>query len=125
MGGQFILVVDDDPAVARSLAGVFESAGYQAVTAPDGATALKIASGVAIDLALVDVRLPDSDGIQTAVEIYKKLPNCKILLVSGVEDPNEKPQKARSDGINFEILAKPIPPPELLKKVESLLSQAA
>lgn len=117
-----ILVVDDNIGVAETLTWVLQDAGYAATFALSSKAAIGIASGIPLDLAVVDVTLPDLDGIKTAVEICKRIPTCRILLMSGDTESAPLLEGARRDGIKFEILAKPIPPSELLPKLESLLA---
>lgn len=114
-----VLVVDDHEAVARTLAWVLEASGYITAVAYSGKDALGIASGIVADLALVDVGLPDVNGIKVAVEICKRLPHCRILLISG--DPESAPLIEQQN--RFEVLAKPVEPPELLKRVAALMSR--
>jgi DNA-binding response OmpR family regulator len=116
-----ILVVDDSERVAQSLAMVLEHSGYTVVTAHTAEQALELASGVAIDLAAIDVQLPGVDGVRVAVELCKQLPNCKILLISGNAGTSELLEQARKEGIDFPILPKPIPPEQLLSTIRSLL----
>ena len=120
-----ILVVDDNERVAQSLAMVLQQSGYMVVTASSAEQALKLASGMAVDLAAVDVQLPGMDGIRAAVELCKQLPSCKILLISGNAGTGELLERALKEGIDFPILAKPIPPEQLLSTVRSLLAGKA
>jgi DNA-binding response OmpR family regulator len=115
--------VDDEFAIAQTLTWVLEEAGYSATFALSGKAALDLSNDHAVDLAVVDVTLPDLDGIKTAVEICKRIPNCKILLMSGDTESAPLLEAARRDGIKFEVLAKPIPPSELLPKLASLLAE--
>jgi two-component system response regulator DesR len=78
-----ILVVDDSDSVANTLALVLQASGYVTAVAYSGKEAVQMVSGIAADAAIVDVNLPDVDGVRTAVEICNRLPNCKILLISG------------------------------------------
>lgn len=66
--------------------------------------------------------LRDLDGIRTATELCKRMPDCKILLMSGDSESAPLLEAARKDGIRFEVLAKPIPPAELFTKVDSLIA---
>ena len=120
-----ILVVDDEFNIAQTLTWVLQEAGYTAAFALSGQAALEIASGIAVDLAIVDVALPDIDGIKIAAEICHRLPKCKILLISGDSECAPLLEAAKKDGIHFEVLPKPIPPSELLGKLESLLQPPA
>jgi DNA-binding response OmpR family regulator len=118
-----ILVVDDEFNVAQTLTWVLQEAGYTAQFAVSGESALVVTSGIAVDAAVVDVTLPDLDGIKTAVEICKRLPNCKIPLMSGDSESAPLLERAKKDGINFDVLAKPIPPLELLGTLKALLAE--
>ena len=114
-----VLVVDDSEPVARTLTWVLEASGYVTAVAYSGTEAVAMASKIAADVALVDVGLPDVDGIKTAVAICNSLPHCKILLISG--DPESALLIQQQN--TFGILAKPVEPPELLKRVAALLSR--
>ena len=61
-----ILVVDDNPAVARMMARLLESKGYHAVLAPDGPSALDAVRSATppVDLVLLDMMMPDMDGLE-------------------------------------------------------------
>jgi CheY-like chemotaxis protein len=115
-----VLVVDDSASVADSLALLIGQSGYDAIPARSGHEALDIVAGIAVDIAVVDIQLPGIDGLQTAVEICKRLPNCKIVLISGQPESIKQLERAARDGLHFPVLAKPIPPAELLATLESL-----
>jgi DNA-binding response OmpR family regulator len=121
-GKAVILVVDDEPGVLKTLAMVLEQAGYSVLTLDKGREALDMVAGVAIDLALIDVNMPRMDGIAVGREIRKKLPNCKILLITGSAAGSDRIIAARTEGLEFDVVAKPIPPEELLERIYRLLS---
>jgi DNA-binding response OmpR family regulator len=116
-----ILIVDDEINIAKTLAMVLEQQGYAATFALSGQSAIEIASRMRPPIAIVDVNLPEMDGIEVALEICDRAPDCKILLMTGDPDSVERLEKARARGINFDVLGKPIPPPELLEKLEALM----
>lgn len=118
----FILVVDDHHTAAITMSWVLEESGYAAIIAANGKAALDVVSGVAFDLAILEIVLPDVDGIKIAQELCKRLPNCKILLMSGNDEATPLLEKAKADGIQCDVLPKPIRPPELIAKLESLLA---
>src|SRR5919201_5744047 len=97
-----ILIVDDHPPVARTLAAILVKAGYSAVVASSGGQASEVMSAVAADIALIDVHLPDSDGITVAREICKRVPDCKILLMTGNREASEMIKTAMERGLEFE-----------------------
>ena len=116
-----ILVIDDEVNVAKTLTMVLEQEGYTAAFAFTARSGIELACRIGPDIALVDVDLPDIDGIEAAVTICERVPNCKILLISGHPNSTSKLEQARARGINFEIVAKPIPPLELVEKLDALV----
>ena len=118
-----ILVVDDHPSIATTLAMILEAAGYTVATAGTGRAAIDTLAGVAFDLALIDIHLPDTDGITLAREICKQIPPCKILLMTGSVEGSEFVMAARRQGLEFDVIAKPIPPPELLGRLSKMLEE--
>jgi CheY-like chemotaxis protein len=63
------------------------------------------------------------DGIAMTKIIRKSYPDCPVLLFSGNADTQDLLEAARQEGHAFEVLAKPVPPPQMLAKVASLLNQ--
>jgi CheY-like chemotaxis protein len=74
-------------------------------------------------LVITDVVMPGLDGIELAMLIRASCPNCRVLLFSGNADTQQLLDKAERQGNAFEILAKPVPPPQMLAKVAALLDQ--
>ena len=108
-----ILVLDDSVNVAKTLAMVLEQSGYSVVAAHSSEQGLELAVRNAINLALIDVNLPDTE-VKTAVALCKQLPRCKILLLSG-EGTSELLERALKERVDFPILAKPPPPYSCLR----------
>ena len=71
------------------------------------------------DLIISDVIMPDMNGIEAAIRIRQALPGCKILLFSGQAATADLLEKARAQGHEFEILAKPVHPQDLLAKLRN------
>jgi CheY-like chemotaxis protein len=78
-----VLVVDDEPGIAKTLSWLLEESGYRTAAALSGQAACEILESTAPDLAIVDVNLPDVQGLSVAAEICRRVPNCKLLLLSG------------------------------------------
>jgi CheY-like chemotaxis protein len=74
------------------------------------------------DLILTDVLMPGMNGIDLAITARREHPDCHILLFSGQAASADMLEEARLRGHNFEILAKPVDPEDLVKKVTDLLS---
>jgi DNA-binding NtrC family response regulator len=109
-----IIVVDDEPIIADTLVDILNGEGYRAVAVSDGASALKWAAMIKPDAVISDDKMPDLNGIDTAKEILKLLPQCRIILFSGHAASTELLNDAKKDGFEFEVLAKPVNPDQLL-----------
>jgi DNA-binding NtrC family response regulator len=109
-----IIVVDDEPVIADTLVDILNGEGYRAVGISDGASAIKWARMIEPDVLISDVIMPDMDGIETAKEILKFRPQCRVILFSGQAASIDLIEKAQTEGFEFEILAKPVNPDRLL-----------
>ncbi|MGZ4813758.1 MAG: response regulator [Terriglobales bacterium] len=116
-----VLIVDDEPFVAETLAGVFRRAGYQSQWVGSAVHAILLAQQINPDLLVADVMMPGSTGIELAIRFRKEFPGCKVLLISGQAETNDLLEEAKEQGYDFAIMAKPIWPPDLLKRAEKLL----
>lgn len=117
-----VLVVDDERAIATSLATILERNGYRALSAFDGEEAVFVAEQFVPDCLVCDVVMPGIDGVETALAITHILPNCKVLLISGQARCLDLLEKAPCVGFDFELVAKPIEPDHLLRRVAALLA---
>jgi CheY-like chemotaxis protein len=113
-----VLVVDDEHVIADTLAIILGQNGYDASAAYTGEEAVEKAKTVKPDLIISDVIMKDMNGIEAAIQIRKLLPACKILLFSGQAATADLLDNARQQGHEFEILAKPVHPADLLAKLK-------
>jgi len=113
-----VLVADDDRVIADTLAVILGQNGYEASAVYTGSAAVERAKVVRPDLIISDVIMPDMNGIEAAIHIRKFLPQCKILLFSGQAATADLLENARKQGHEFEILAKPVHPADLLAKLK-------
>jgi CheY-like chemotaxis protein len=81
-----ILVVDDDPAVRGALARALERRGHQVILASSGAEGARLWREAASDLVILDVHMPDMDGIELLAQLRSLHPTVPILIVSGGAD---------------------------------------
>lgn len=112
-----VLVVDDERVIADTLAIILNQNGFDASAVYTGTAAVERARSVRPDLIISDVIMPDVNGIEAAITIRKILPGCKILLFSGQAATADLLESARAQGHEFEILAKPVHPQDLLAKL--------
>lgn len=118
-----ILVVDDEKAVADSTVLVFERQGYEARAAYSAEEALPCIREFQPDLLLADVKMTGMNGIELAIKMCSDMPECKLLLISGQAETADLLEEARSRGYEFEILAKPVSPKDLLAKVAEMTGE--
>jgi CheY-like chemotaxis protein len=119
---QRILIVDDEPQLACILQIIFENTGYETTVAYSGEEAVEVASSFQPDCMVSDVMMGAMNGIEAAIAIMGTLPQCKVLFISGNAAYGDWLGNTRANEFDFEILSKPVPPPELLEKVSRLLS---
>jgi CheY-like chemotaxis protein len=114
-----ILVVDDERRIADTLVIILNQNGFDASAVYTGTDAVDRARSSRPDLVISDVIMPDMNGIEAAIQIRKILPACRILLFSGQAATADLLEKARAEGHEFDILAKPVHPQDLLAKLRS------
>ena len=112
-----VLVVDDERVIADSLAMILNQSGFDASAVYSGEKALEFASTLRPDMFITDVIMADVNGIEAAIKIRAMLPEIKILLFSGQAATANLLEKARAQGYEFEILAKPVHPQDLLNRL--------
>ena len=117
-----ILVVDDEPRIADILVLIFQRDGYTASAVYNGKDALARIAADPPSLVIADVVMPGLDGIELAKRIRSSHPDCRVLLFSGNADTQQMLLAAEEQGHEFEILAKPVPPPKMLAKVAAMLA---
>jgi CheY-like chemotaxis protein len=112
-----ILVVDDEPAIASTLELILNAAGFSAASFTNPLEALRSAETQCPDFLLTDVMMPQLNGIDLGVQFKAIYPRCRILLLSGQIATGGLMEDARKKGHNFELLAKPIHPKDLLNVI--------
>ena len=112
-----VLVVDDERVIADSLAMILNQSGFEAVPVYSGEKALEMAREFQPQMLITDVIMADLNGIDAAIQIKALLPEIKILLFSGQAATADLLEKARTQGYEFEILAKPVHPQDLLSRL--------
>ena len=78
-----LLVVDDELAVLRVLERLAAKAGFDVVTCASGAEAMRSLMRRPADLAMVDLRMPDVNGLDLLRQIRTKVPSCEVILMTG------------------------------------------
>jgi CheY-like chemotaxis protein len=126
MGPGRILVVDDNTMVRESYTEVLRQRGYFVEQANDGEHALDVLSQTPIDLAIIDVMMPNMGGLELRQRLMRDRPEVPTILVTGQSDCVESLMEDDADFLagRISILYKPIHPVKLLAAVDKHLPWA-
>jgi len=116
-----ILIIDDDPQMRSMLSSILKEDGYSVETVENGKKAIKTCEKVPFDLALIDVNLPDIEGVELLPKLKQMQPKMVKIIITGspsidnaVKAVNEKP-----DG----FILKPFNVPQLLEMIRKRLEE--
>jgi CheY-like chemotaxis protein len=112
-----VLVADDERVIADTLAMILNQSGFEARPVYSGEKAVELAADFCPDMLISDVIMADLNGIDAAIRMRALLPKIKILLFSGQAATADLLEKARAQGYEFDILAKPVHPQDLLNRL--------
>ena len=118
MSASRLLIVDDDPQVLHVLTLVLTEAGFEVMPAATGREALGRAAARPPEAAIIDLVLPDEDGIEVCRRLreWSRIP---ILMLSAVDDGRKKVRALESGADDY--LTKPFAPSELVARLEAVL----
>src|SRR4030067_1302980 len=118
-----ILIVDDERDMVKALTIRLQRAGYEVVTAFDGAQAIFMAHKEKPDLIILDVRMPAGDGFSVAEKLKQSTDTFAIpvIFLTGSPEKNSE-EKAMALGARFYV-KKPYDPEELLDAVRRALEK--
>ena len=117
-----VLIVDDEEALAENVAEIVATLDVETAIARDRQSALAIAATRDFDVALIDVRLPDGDGVSLLEPLRTRSPYTQLVLVTGNATLEGAIAAVRGDA--FAYVLKPVSPPDLLDTIRRALSQA-
>jgi CheY-like chemotaxis protein len=112
-----VIVVDDERLIANTLAIILNNAGYDARAVFSGEQLVELLESFQPEVLIADVVMSGMTGIEAAIATRNKLPKCNILLFSGQAITADLMDQARAQGHEFELLAKPVHPSDLLAKL--------
>ena len=113
-----ICIVDDEPAILHSLSSILEDEGYQVVVATNGVEGMKIVRSDSPDLVILDIWMPEMDGLETLKRLRSQFPGILVVMMSG-HGSIETAVKATKLGA-YDYLEKPLD----LEKVTILVRNA-
>jgi two-component system, NtrC family, sensor kinase len=123
-GGATLLIVDDDTSTREDLRSVFESAGHRTIAVGDAPSALRLLRKQTCDLVMLDVELPEIDGLALC-RLLRTQPAMKQLpvVVFSANASEGRMVEAFSAGVD-DYIVKPSTPGELISRVNSHLNDA-
>ena len=116
-----ILVIDDEQGMRQVTAKIMAQQGYEVIQAEDGATALKLLASESPDLVLLDIRLPDMDGVEILANVRRTRPDLPVIMLSGFGDIETAVDLVRQGA--YDYLSKPYKVDKLLSLARSALNQ--
>jgi two-component system KDP operon response regulator KdpE len=116
-----ILICDDEPQILRALRVILRDAGYEAVPASSGEEALDLASVRPPEAAILDLMLPDIDGVEVT-ERLREWSEMPIIVLSAVGEEEAKVRALAAGADDY--VTKPFGPPELMARLEAVLRRA-
>jgi two-component system KDP operon response regulator KdpE len=122
VSGARILVCDDEPQILRALRVILRDAGFEAVTAATGEEALDLAAVKPPEAAILDLMLPDLDGVEVTRRL-REWTRMPILVLSAVGEEDRKVEALAAGADDY--VTKPFGPRELVARLEAVLRRAA
>ena len=116
-----IVVVDDEKIVLDSCKRVLTSEGFEVLLATSVDDALKILETQIPELLLIDVKMPERDGMSLMEEIKRTLPDLPIVVMSGYATNETISESVKKGAACF--IAKPFTPDELIETIRQVLSK--
>jgi two-component system, OmpR family, KDP operon response regulator KdpE len=117
-----VLAVDDELQIIRALKATLRGQGYEVLTAATLEEGLDVAAVSPVDAAIVDLLLPDGDGVDLCRRL-REWSSMPIIVLSAVGDEHEKVRALRSGADDY--VTKPFGPQELVARLEAVLRRTA
>src|SRR5216110_4069135 len=116
-----VLIIDDERPVLMTLEALLKRHGYQVDTAPTAAQGLKVLKSKSPTLVLLDLRLPDADGLEMLGRIKAELPKVQVIILTAHDSLHNAIESIKRGAYHF--ISKPYAPEELLSLVEKALEK--
>jgi two-component system response regulator FixJ len=116
-------VVDDDPAVRRSLERLLDAAGFHVVSYQSPAAFLNAASGLSAGCVLLDIRMPGVDGLEVQARLNRLRVNLPVIVMTGHGDVSSAVRAMKAGAVDF--LEKPFDDETLLNAIGGAFAKAS
>jgi CheY-like chemotaxis protein len=120
-----VLIADDEKVIADTLAMILNQSGFEALPVYSCVKALEVAPSFRPDILISDVIMSELNGIEAAVRIKALLPDIHVFLLSGQTATADLLEKENAANYRFEVLAKPVPPRELIGKLRQSMAESS
>ncbi len=120
-----VLVVDDDPSIRALIRLYLEGAGYAVAEAADGRLAMATLAAQPVDLVILDIFMPEMDGLEVLQVLHEQCRDCKVMAISGgsAKIGMDLLSHATIFGADA-VLEKPFSEAQLLEKAAELIGVA-
>ncbi len=114
-----IVIADDDALVREAYKAALEQRGHSVLLAEDGAAAIALVEATAVDLVLLDILMPNKEGLETLIELKRRFPQVRAFAMSGgiSHTPTDFLTVASKFGADA-ILRKPFAPQKLFDLID-------
>jgi len=116
-----VLIIDDERPVLMTLEALLKRHGYHVDTAPTAAQGLKLLKSKTPTLVLLDLRLPDADGLEMLDRIKSEVPKVQVIILTAHDSLHNAIESIKRGAYHF--ISKPYAPEELLSLVEKALEK--
>ncbi|WP_433442555.1 response regulator transcription factor [Nonomuraea sp. CA-141351] len=113
-----LLVVDDEPNIRELFSASLRMAGFEVLTAADGKEALRVAEESSPDLVMLDVMLPDLDGLAVAGRLRSRGRRVPVLFVTAKDTPEDR---IAGLGLGEDYVTKPFSLEEVIARIRAVL----
>ena len=115
-----VYIVDDDPAISRSLKRLLDAAGFQAVSYATPKAFLGVASGLPAGCVLLDIQMPEMDGLQVHTHLLSINPDLPVIVMTGQGDVQTAVRAMKAGAVDF--IEKPYSDDALIAAIELALN---
>jgi DNA-binding NtrC family response regulator len=120
-GNHRVLIIDDERPVLMTLDALLKRHGYQVATASTASQGLKLIKSKPPTLVLLDLQLPDADGLETLDQIKTEVPQTQVIILTAHDSLHNAIESIKRGAYHF--ISKPYAPEELLSLVEKALEK--
>jgi DNA-binding NtrC family response regulator len=120
-GNHRVLIIDDERPVLMTLEALLKRHGYHVDTAPTASQGLKLLKSKSSTLVLLDLQLPDADGLETLDRIKTEVPEIQVIILTAHDSLHNAIESIKRGAYHF--ISKPYAAEELLSLVEKALEK--